>query len=596
MSATVPVALTPPHVGKVWQILAWLSAVVLAWYGFQGLFAEWSTDLALLTLGWLLLGILAWLLVRAPRSTTTAHAEPSASLTASDVIASVVIAVIAFGLSMATARPLWSLPPAYHDEYSYLFQAETLLSGRFSWPSPSSHPELFDQMHVLNEGRMASRYYPGTGLWIAPWLAAGAPYLGHWVAGAITAALVYWIGRELSDRMTGWIAGLAFAAAPGPALFSNLLLAHHPTLLALLLFTWAFLRAMRTNHLVHWWLAGTGLAAAMLCRPATAAGFAFPFGVWALIRLWSADGRSRVRLLAGLGLPLAIGLAVMLLYNHSVTGSWLKSPYQLYTEIYTPRHVFGLNNVIRGEHHLGPKVLHTYDEWAQNLTPSQAWENVLNRLLATAFFTIDLPLMLITLVLTLVLWMRMSVGWKLIAASILAQHALHWFYWFAGIFGWHYVYETGPLWCLLLGYAGRCLFQTWNVEGRTWLPFWAAGLLVIAWLGMYVDAGEAWTARWRKGVGEIAFSRRQHAAFRDAIARDVTQFPALVLIDGKHDGQQIDFVTNQAGLTAPVLIGRDRTGPEVWNVIAAAFPQRNLYRFRTEQGRAELLRPASPKK
>ncbi|MFM7570110.1 MAG: hypothetical protein ACKO8O_15605, partial [Betaproteobacteria bacterium] len=51
------------------------------------------------------------------------------------------------------------LPPAFHDEYSYLFQAQTFLDGRFSYPS---HPaaRLFDQMHVVNQGRFASRYFP----------------------------------------------------------------------------------------------------------------------------------------------------------------------------------------------------------------------------------------------------------------------------------------------------------------------------------------------------------------------------------------------------------------------------------------------------
>ncbi|HET6422618.1 MAG TPA: hypothetical protein VFG20_02980, partial [Planctomycetaceae bacterium] len=122
---------------------------------------------------------------------------------------------------------------------------------------------------------------------------------------------------------------------------------------------------------------------------------------------------------------------------------------------------------------------------------------------------------------------------------------------------------------------------------------WAAGLLVIAWLGMYVDAGEAWAARWQKGVGVIAYPRRQHALFQAALQRDVTRRPALVLVDGPHDGQQLDYVTNHAGLNAPVIIGRDRRGPASWEEIAAAFPRRSLYHFRMDVGRAELISPAS---
>ncbi|MCH7987601.1 MAG: hypothetical protein IID46_00465 [Planctomycetes bacterium] len=124
-----------------------------------------------------------------------------------------------------------TLPPAYHDEYSYLLQAKTFLTGRFSVPSHPTAPRLFDQMHVVNEGRFASRYFPGTGLWMMPFVAAGNPYWGHWLAGVLASMFVFWSGCELGSRGVGLIAGFLTALSPGLALFSNLLLAHHPTCL-----------------------------------------------------------------------------------------------------------------------------------------------------------------------------------------------------------------------------------------------------------------------------------------------------------------------------------------------------------------------------
>lgn len=585
-------------VGLRGQALAWSAAVTLAWWGFQGLFAEWPVDLALATLGWLLLGPVAWLMVSQRRPDKTSAAVIAMGITRQDLVASLVIGGGAFALSVATAIPQWSLPPAYHDEYSYLFQAETLLAGRFSWPSATRFPELFDQMHVLNEGRMASRYYPGTGLWIAPWLALGVPYLGHWIAGSLSAVLVYWIGRQLSDRTVGWIAGILFAAAPGPALFSNLLLGHHPTMLALLVFTLWFVRGMQTGSVAHWLIAGSGLSFAMLCRPMTAAGFALPFGIWSLTHCGKELRRGRLvdcrHLIIGLGAPLICGWGVMLAYNHDVTGRWFTSPYQVYTDVYTPRHVFGLNNVVRGEQHLGPKVLHSYDTWAENLTPSKAWKNVLDRLISTAMFTVEMPLLLVTLLLGIVLWPWMPTSWKLVTAAIVSLQAVHWPYWYVGIFGWHYVYETAPLWCLVLAYVGRRLQQTWTWQGRVLLPYWAMGFVGLSWLGMYVDAGEAWTARWKKGIGVMAYPRRQQARFQDQLRREVTQLPALVLVDGPHDGPQLDLVTNHAGLSAPVLLGRFREGQTDWHAVAAAYPDRSLYRYRVKHERLELLSPRGP--
>ncbi|TXT21907.1 MAG: hypothetical protein FD138_3934 [Planctomycetota bacterium] len=184
------------------------------------------------------------------------------------------------------------LPPAYHDEFSYLFQAKTYLAGRLSFESHPTAARLFDQMHVVNEGRFASRYFPATGLWIAPWLWLGWPILGHWLAGAATCVLVFGIGRELSNNGTGFVAGMLTALSPGMALFGNLLLAHHPTLLGLFFFAWSFLRWLRRGSIRDVAFAGIGLSWAMLCRPMTAAGFALSFGVVFVVKLWAKLTRS----------------------------------------------------------------------------------------------------------------------------------------------------------------------------------------------------------------------------------------------------------------------------------------------------------------
>src|SRR5258708_22233977 len=138
-------------------------------------------------------------------------------------------------------------------------------------------------MHVLSEGRLASRFLPGTGLWMARFVAAGHPYWGHWLAGAICAALVFWIGRELAGDAGGLIAGLLTALSPAMALFSNLLLAHHPTLVGLGLFVLGALRMIRLTSVGWGFAAGIWLTVAVLDPPTTAASVALslrPFILW----------------------------------------------------------------------------------------------------------------------------------------------------------------------------------------------------------------------------------------------------------------------------------------------------------------------------
>lgn len=580
-------------IGWRWQAAAWIAALAVSVVGMMDVIAEWSPELATTYFVWLLAGGVGWFLIRHRRASSP-KIEQTTAWTAVDTGAAMLIAGVALALSLITAAAIGPLPPAYHDEYSYLFEAQSLLAGRMTWPSHAVHPELFDQMHVLNEGVMASRYYPGTSAWIAPWLALGRPWWGHWLAGALSAAAVYGVGRELAGRRCGFVAGLLFAAAPGPALFSNLLLAHHPTLLGLMIFLWGFVHGQRTASWRSFFIAGTGLSFAMLCRPMTAAGFALPFGVWWLAAAFRRGPERPPRKISAwlaLGLPLVAGWGAMLAYNHAVTGRFDTSPYQVYTEIYTPRHVYGLNNVIRGEQHLGPKVIEEYDRWAENLTPELAWRNVLDRLLATGLWTIDLPLLAMTALGVVVICRRSDFRWTWLALSLLSLHAAHWPYWYAGIMGWHYVFETAPLWCLVCGRLTNLLWQTWRAEQRDALPFWWCGLAVIAWLGVYAPLSDEAPSRWQKGAAAIQYPRRQHAEFKRWVTETVGNRPALVLVDVAHQGAHLDFVINPPSLSGSLLLGRYRAGQTHVPAVVRDFPDRAVYLCRPDSRELERAPP-----
>ena len=261
---------------------------------------------------------------------------------ASIAFRTVPLAPIAGQPDAATRIRFYELPPAYHDEFSYLLQARTFLAGRLSWPAMTVQPDLFLQVHVLNRPTTACRYFPWTGLWMTPFVAVGHPYFGHWMAGAIACVFFHRCLFRLMGFRHAVVGGVLIAVSPGLATFSNLLLAHHPTMMALAVFLWAFLRFMDHYRVRDIVVAGTGLSLAMLSRPMTAAGFALPFGIWLLLsmirRQFSSDSKSPiatwspVRVLAGIGIPLVLGFGVLAVMNQSITGNWLKSAYQLYTD------------------------------------------------------------------------------------------------------------------------------------------------------------------------------------------------------------------------------------------------------------------------
>ena len=597
MSMVVSPASSIRRAGVAWplQVTAWLLGLAACVVAMLGLVAEWEPGLATMQLLWMMT---APIVVMLPERKRVKTLEPPSTRNglAIDWSLALLFGGVSLAMSVGIGSRIGDLPPLYHDEYSYLFQAKTLLAGRFSFPSSLVHPELFDQMHVLNEGRMACRYYPGTGLWLAPFVALGHPYWGPWLAGAIATMLIYWTGRELGGRFVGCVASLTMALSPGIGLFGNLLLAHHPTLVGLSPFLLGITRLRRTRSGWDAGLAGVGLSYAMLCRPMTAAGVGLPFGLdvlWWLIRgdehlpndrtaLPSEPSEARrswrVSVLLGLGLPLVCGWCVMLAYNRDVTGDWLTSPYQRYTEVYTPRHVYGFNNVVRGEQHLGPKVIDHYDRWAENLTPSLAASNAFNRWIASWLWTVDaLPLFMTTIILVGSA-RQLDRRWLLLAAAILSLHAVHVPYWYVGIMGWHYVFESAPLWCLLLAAVTQSLFAGWTHSRHSGLKTWWLGLIGLSLIGSYFGPAGLWQPRIEDGIGSLAHPRRQQAEVRRWIEASVSERPALVLLDQHEtEASHLDFVTNDPGLTSEILLGRLRTDATDLSAIVRDFPDRSIY-------------------
>ncbi|MFN0050681.1 MAG: hypothetical protein ACKV0T_00730 [Planctomycetales bacterium] len=537
---------------------------------------------------------------------------------------SLVVGGVSWWASARIGQQFAGLPPAYHDEYSYWLQAETFLAGRMSSPSPPE-ARLFDQMHVLNEGRFASRYFPGTGIWMASFVAAGHPWWGHWMAGALCATLVYWCGRELAGEAAGFLAGLLTALAPGMALFSNLLLAHHPTLVGLGLFLLGFLRSLPNpaaevsqgnwwrDRRVWWGMAsGIGLGFAALCRPMTAAAVAFPLGVYLMcqwigsLRGAAIPGAARdwLRIGVAMVLPLLAAGGVMLVYNQAITGSVWKTPYALYTEIYTPRHVYGFNNVLRGEQHLGSRVLDNYDRWAENLTPSLAFDNARRRWIASWKWTLGLIPLAMSLLAGLALWPRLNVGTRLVLVAIVSLHAAHVPYWFVGMQNYHYVFESGPLWMLWLAAVSVSAMQTWRIQGKRRMPAWWVALLggaVIINHTVRADPAAAathpdwevrnqygfWSAGLDQGLSEIAFARRKYRRFEELLASQVSPLPALVLIEGDPADRHIDYCVNSPELKAPILRARYLPESVPLERVRELFPDRSLFLY---QARSETLR------
>ncbi len=506
----------------------------------------------------------------------------------------VVVATVAFASAWITGIPLRELPPAYHDEFSYLFQARTFLAGRLFWPQHPL-PEFFDQMHVLNDdGVFASRYFPGVGLFLAPFVAAGVPYMGNLLAAAATAGLVYLIAAQLGLRRGAILAGLSVALLPPLPVFANLLLSHMPTVLGLTLCLWGFLGSTHTLSRRHAVVSGLGLALALLCRPLTAFGFALPLAASGLVRC--VRERSRGALgwaIAGLT-PVFAGLALLAGYNHALTGSPFRSPYGKYLDIYTPRHRYGFYNVTQGAAFDNPKVLRDYDRWAQELTPSRAVRLAAIRAATVGKWTFGVVAAAFLFAASLVLATGTPPA-RLVLLCGLGVHAAYFPYAFEGIFGLSYVFESVVPFVLVACHALATLWTGLTDRLRRpiryWLPlFLAANFVRFGGQGEPYLTWAGPVEQMRAARSQILFAKRYYAVLDNLIAQHVNP-PALVFVRRDPTQRHLDPMYNLPPLSGPILRARDR-GPEANQRLSRLYPDRSIWLLDARNGRLIKLRDA----
>ena len=551
---------------------------------------EWLLSARTESLVWLALlltGPIAWYWP----SSTVARWNPSRRMTQEDRpsrawLWGLGLALAGMLVAFQTGSRFRNLPPALHDEFSYLFQAQTFLAGR-TWFSSPPLPELFDQMHVLNDGKMASRYFPATGVWLAPWVALGNPWLGWWCAQGLLVGLMFWIGRESIGPRGGLATALLCALCPGLLLFSQLLLAHHPALLGLALMQGALLCMVRTG-LRRWAIiGGLGLGFAALARPMTAVGIGLPWGLWLLVR--GLRNRTEMRLWPWLAAPLLAAGAAQLWYDTQITGHPWTTPYGEYTARHTPRHVYGFDNVVRGREVDAPRRIARYDDWAENLTPQLALRNVAYRVFSSLQWTWGILPVVLGVSLALVTWRTNSIPVRLSLASIATLHLVHVPYWYDGIYHFHYVFESLPQWLLVMAAGGCGSERVLASGGQRSLLRWG-GLVMAVALGLNLTTSQGlWSAPFTDGLSQVEFARTRQHEFRQLLQTQVTETPALVLVTPDPSDLHIDFVVNSPPLVAPILVARDLPERYSLDQIQNSWPGRTVYRYVVSTRRLERL-------
>jgi hypothetical protein len=253
---------------------------------------------------------------------------------------------LAFFLAAApTALSVWALPTTVsNDERAYLLQAEMMAAGRLSLPLVEPREALRRmQIHEDPErGVIYSKYPAGAAAALVPGVWVGLPAVMVLVAGLLDLLLAAALARQLGLAHPG-LAALLLASCPLFLLLQTSFQSEVFTLPAALAGYLSVLRARSeaSRRLALGAAVGACSGWIFLTRPLTGVLFAA-----AMLLGLLAPGPDRrapgLRALSGAlvgGLPF---LALMLLYNRSLTGDALQTPYEAYAAAFSPWDVYPL--------------------------------------------------------------------------------------------------------------------------------------------------------------------------------------------------------------------------------------------------------------
>ncbi len=219
--------------------------------------------------------------------------------------------------------PQFPIPsPAVSDDFSYLLLADTLRHFRLANPTHPFH-QFFETFFVLQEPSYSSIFPLGQGLVLAiGWIIFGHPWAGVAISIGAFCALCYWMLRGWTTPGWALIGGLLAVIEFGPLnQWMNSYWGGGVSAAAGCLVFGSLPRLPENAPARYRVLLGLGLALQLLTRP-----YEFVF-LLASVILFLIPSPRRIARLAPSLIVLTLALALMLLHNHQVTGSFTTLPY-----------------------------------------------------------------------------------------------------------------------------------------------------------------------------------------------------------------------------------------------------------------------------
>ncbi len=277
----------------------------------------------------------SWIWGRSGRSLAPFSAAPPAKKKRIRRASLIVIILAIFGITAWLAIDPLERMPHVQDSLTFLFQAQTFAGGALWAPEPPLQAAFDQEFLIAWRGKWFGQYAPGYPALLAIGVLLELPWLlNPWLA-ALTAALLFTLGKQLYRPSTGSLAALLAAFSPFFLILSGSLMAHTAelfwTTLAMVSWAAALQRPYRPRMAL---LAGGALSMLLLTRQITAVAIGVSFVALMLAAEWRPQRSTLVQAVRqGLAKQMIGSLAVMMIfvllllgYQAALTGSPWQDP------------------------------------------------------------------------------------------------------------------------------------------------------------------------------------------------------------------------------------------------------------------------------
>ena len=237
--------------------------------------------------------------------------------------------VIVLRMALLPVHPVPT--PTGSDDFSYLLLSDTLAHFRLANPTHPMH-RFFETTYVLQQPAYSSIYAMGPAIALAfGQIVFGLPWAGVLLSVAAFCALCFWMLRGWTTPEWALVGGLLAVAEFGPlCTWMNCYWGGAVSAIAGCLVFGALPRLREQSRTRDAVLLGLGVGLQLLSRPFESLLLDFSVALFFLPRMFvKNDWPKLARIAAPAVLALLPAIALLLLHNRAVTGSWTTLPYAL---------------------------------------------------------------------------------------------------------------------------------------------------------------------------------------------------------------------------------------------------------------------------